>query len=97
VSAGSSSVHDDSSDYTSDKVQQTKIPIIVTNANTVDPVCGYSFIRPFLPQMDDVESWVEPFFDAHRSEILHREILEGSIAEAEREAERQVPLLLCLL
>ncbi len=41
--------------------------------------------------MDDVESLVEPFFDAHRSEILHREIFEGSIAEAEREADRQVP------
>jgi hypothetical protein len=41
--------------------------------------------------MDDVESWVEPFFDAHCSEILHRDILEGSIAESEREADRQVP------
>jgi hypothetical protein len=38
VYAGSSSVHDeydDSSDYTSDKVEQIKIPFIVTNANTV--------------------------------------------------------------
>jgi len=41
--------------------------------------------------MDDVESWVEPFFNAYRSEILHRNVLEGSIAEAEREADREVP------
>ena len=41
--------------------------------------------------MDDVESWVEPFFNAYRSEILHRDVLEGSIAKAEREADREVP------
>ncbi len=30
------------------------------------------------------------FFNAHRSEILHRDVLEGSIAKAEREADREV-------
>jgi hypothetical protein len=50
-------------------------------------------IHPFDPffHRKDVESWAEPFFDAHSSEILHRDILERSIDEAERDADRQVP------